>query len=668
METLPVIDNNVIPEISSCLLTSPLSSKFIMKTPKIGINKKLRKITLEKTNINPNSKITNTLSQEQCEQISFKNFLSYKNLTNKVLYTENEDETDLVGTNMSFKDLVNLIHNDSSVIENFIDGSQGEFIDNSVIKKEDNPDIQFDSLFEEGNLRMAIQVDNNEYDLIMRKDYNNEKNYSWFFFEVKSSIEKEVKFNIINFPKKKLLFSNDIRVLTHNPNDKWTRNTYNVYYYQNCIPMPANLIDNTNNLKEDDPNNNNLQVSQQLQSFYTTLTFSFKIDSSLVNQPIYFAYCFPYTYSDLQNYLYRLSTNPKNTGLIKFSTLNKTICGNPLDIVYITDFSSLYQKKPSIVLTARVHPGEANSSLVIEGVMNTLLSSEGEELRSKYIFKIIPMLNPDGVINGNYRNNILGKDLNRLWTDPRSNVCPTIHYTKTLISQTKPVFYCDFHGHSSISNCCLYGCSQSSKTAKVITKPYRFNEERVFMKIFEKYAHYYDKISSRYTISKAKIRTARAIMYNELNVTMSYCLETSTMSTFKDEVLEGFSIDKYRIVGEDFVICLNKWNNKENFFVILKKIRAEVEEKKKKKSTRKKEKIFETNENNVKILKLKKKKQLTLSEAINKEVIYFTFGSDQEIEFNKVTTCRKGKGRKRAESEQKKNIIFNHFLMDNKNI
>ena len=66
----------------------------------------------------------------------------------------------------------------------------------------------------------------------MRKDYNNEKNYSWFFFEVKSSIEKEVKFNIINFPKKKLLFSNDIRVLTHNPNDKWTRNTYNVYYYQ----------------------------------------------------------------------------------------------------------------------------------------------------------------------------------------------------------------------------------------------------------------------------------------------------------------------------------------------------------------------------------------------------------------------------------------------------
>ena len=29
------------------------------------------------------------------------------------------------------------------------------------------------------------------------------------------------------------------------------------------------------------------------------------------------------------------------------------------------------------------------------------------------------MLNPDGVINGCYRNNILGLDLNRMWNDPK---------------------------------------------------------------------------------------------------------------------------------------------------------------------------------------------------------------------------------------------------------
>jgi len=36
-------------------------------------------------------------------------------------------------------------------------------------------------------------------------------------------------------------------------------------------------------------------------------------------------------------------------------------------------------------------------------------------LRTKFIFKIVPMLNPDGVIHGNYRANLAGIDLNRIW-------------------------------------------------------------------------------------------------------------------------------------------------------------------------------------------------------------------------------------------------------------
>lgn len=52
-----------------------------------------------------------------------------------------------------------------------------------------------------------------------------------------------------------------------------------------------------------------------------------------------------------------------------------------------------------------MHPGETNSSFIVEGILDFLVSDapEAVALRDKYVFKIVPMLNPDGVIIGNYR-------------------------------------------------------------------------------------------------------------------------------------------------------------------------------------------------------------------------------------------------------------------------
>lgn len=52
----------------------------------------------------------------------------------------------------------------------------------------------------------------------------------------------------------------------------------------------------------------------------------------------------------------------------------------------------------------------------MEGMLNFLLDEKSEEadfLRKSCIFKIIPMMNPDGVIHGNYRCALSGVDLNR---------------------------------------------------------------------------------------------------------------------------------------------------------------------------------------------------------------------------------------------------------------
>jgi cytosolic carboxypeptidase protein 2/3 len=68
-----------------------------------------------------------------------------------------------------------------------------------------------------------------------------------------------------------------------------------------------------------------------------------------------------------------------------------------------------------VVLAARIHPGETNASHVLEGFVSQLLegSPAAERLLAAAQFHIVPMLNPDGVVAGNYRTSFSGCDLNR---------------------------------------------------------------------------------------------------------------------------------------------------------------------------------------------------------------------------------------------------------------
>ena len=421
--------------------------------------------------------------------------------------------------------------------------------------------IIFDSDFEEGNLRMAIEIiKNKEYDLIMRPEYNAKKLYTFFFFSflIKSYGDNNnennnyIKLNIINKPKDKNFYNGQCPVLMFDSSiNKWTRNTFNVYTINNGIKNP--------NLKN------------EFKSYFS-LTFSFYYKP---NVKYYFASCYPYTYTQLRLYLNTLNKNCFKQ-IIKFGEAGYTYNKNKIPYLVITNFNCSEEElneKKCILVTGRIHSGETVSSYVVQGVIDFLINLKNpisNYLRDKYIFKIIPMLNIDGVIFGNYRLNILGKDMNRLWLNTipfNSNDCDKsslyinniIEIIKKTLNNRNIFLYCDFHGHSGKQNFFLYGCPKEGEE----------NYHKKFMEIYAKKSNIFSLNDCVHKIMPKKMNTLRALIKNVFNVDLSYCLETSMFSyVLKDEInnkkIYPFTIEKYKQIGRDFCLSLFDLINPQN--------------------------------------------------------------------------------------------------------
>ena len=126
--------------------------------------------------------------------------------------------------------------------------------------------------------------------------------------------------------------------------------------------------------------------------------------------------------------------------------------------------------KPTVFVTARIHPGETPSSHVMKGIIDFLLaaSEQAEILLRKFVFKFIPLLNPDGVYRGYYRLDTFSRNLNRFYLDPSPEEQPTVYATQRALvqqSETKKLFmYIDLHAHASKKGCFIYGnCLEGEK-------------------------------------------------------------------------------------------------------------------------------------------------------------------------------------------------------------
>ncbi|XP_008699188.2 cytosolic carboxypeptidase 2 isoform X2 [Ursus maritimus] len=371
---------------------------------------------------------------------------------------------------------------------------------------EDNT-LLFESRFESGNLQKAIRVDTYEYELTLRTDLYTNKHTQWFYFRVQNTRKDATyRFTIVNLLKPKSLYTTGMKPLMYSQLDAdthnigWRREGNEIRYYKN-------------------------NTGDGQQPFYClTWTIQFPHDQDTC----FFAHFYPYTYTDLQCYLLSVASNPVQSQFCKLRTLCRSLAGNTVYLLTITNPSRTPQEaaaKKAVVLSARVHPGESNGSWIMKGFLDFILSNspDAQLLRDIFVFKVVPMLNPDGVIVGNYRCSLAGRDLNRHYKTILKESFPCIWYTrnmiKRLLEEREVVLYCDFHGHSRKNNIFLYGCNSNDRKYWL--------HERVFPLMLSKNAP--DKFSfhsCNFKVQKCKEGTGRVVMWR-MGILNSYTMEST---------------------------------------------------------------------------------------------------------------------------------------------
>ena len=98
---------------------------------------------------------------------------------------------------------------------------------------------------------------------------------------------------------------------------------------------------------------------------------------------------------------------------------------------------------------------------MLQGILDKLTDFDDVQTRvllDNYVFKIIPLLNPDGLSRGNWRFDIKGQNLNRKYKESDYSRFPTILAAKdAVLSEKNLKMFMDFHAHMSKRGCFIYG-------------------------------------------------------------------------------------------------------------------------------------------------------------------------------------------------------------------
>ncbi|KEG14719.1 putative zinc carboxypeptidase [Trypanosoma grayi] len=438
-----------------------------------------------------------------------------------------------------------------------------------------------------------------------------------------------------------MLFVEDLSsaIRTNDP-PQWTRCGHDIFYYQNLYRRPVRCTTTANNASgaaaspaEGGNNNggpgdrklgggqqpskkakNKKSVSTKRSkprkedgvSFCYTLSFTVTFPQK--KGRVFLANCFPYTYSnllaDVQRWQMQASASLGTSIVLTVQKLCSTAGGLPVPILTVTASSDTdgndgnddkgdmnsgeepapkmpiaIKERPVCIVTARVHPGESNGSWMMRGIVASLLRDEGEAhaLRSRFVWKIIPMLNPDGVVVGNHRCSLGGADLNRDYADPKPWVNPVIYSLKRLVQhmieqeERHVALFADFHGHSRAKNFLIYGCTRRAETQEskisekgpaaalpsspaVPSSNLAPGQRRYVPSVTTSVgtaSTYVEKLlplllgeltpafamsQCSFVVQKSKRHTGRVVMYHQFGIRMSYTIEATMMGGKNDGV------------------------------------------------------------------------------------------------------------------------------------
>ncbi|KAK4871740.1 hypothetical protein RN001_015864 [Aquatica leii] len=389
----------------------------------------------------------------------------------------------------------------------------------------------FDASFESGNLGRVDLVNEFEYDLYIRPDTCNPRFRFWFNFTVDNvKQDQRVIFNIVNMSKYRNIFNESLTpVVKSSTRHKWQRIPKKHVFYQRSLAHQGHYV----------------------------LSFAFGFDRE--DEVFQFALAPPYSYSKLQSYLSCLES--KATHLDENflrELLGNSIQKRRLDLITIGSSTKLKskEKKRVIVIITRVHPGESPASFVCQGLMELLVSSHhiAAILRDHVIFKIVPMLNPDGVFLGNYRSTLMGCDLNRSYHLASPWAHPTLRATIDMIvalDKSRDVqldFVLDIHANATLKGCFIYGNTYEDV--------YRYERHIVFPKLLAGIADDYCFSNAMFNSDVNKIGTARkylcSILSNKVNC---YTFEASFFGYKQNgtELFVPYTEDSYMRCGRNLV-------------------------------------------------------------------------------------------------------------------